>query len=142
MRAPADELVISFVDVAREQRRAERVRAGHDHRRDVADVRRETSGRKGADELPRRDENLAAEVPALLLRGELILEVDAGGARLDHRPHELECVQGAAEARLGIGDDRREPVAPVPLPSACSIWSARMRAWFSRRTRAGALFDG
>jgi hypothetical protein len=49
-------------------------------------------------------------VAALLHRGELVLEVHAGGARLDHRLHQLERVQDAAESGFGIGDDRREVV--------------------------------
>ena len=52
-------------------------------------------------------------MPALLLGRELILEVDTRGARLDERLHELERVERTAEARLGIRDDRREPVGAV-----------------------------
>ena len=36
--------------------------------------------------------------------------MDAGGARVDHRLHQLEGVQHAAEPGLGVGDDRREEV--------------------------------
>ena len=43
----------------------------------------------------------------------------------------------SASATIGASQWR-----PVPLPSACSIWSARRSAWLSRRTSAGALFDG
>src|SRR5260370_16267596 len=46
---------------------------------------------------------------ALLLRGELVLEMDTGGAGLDHGFHELEGVERTAEARLGVSDDRRVP---------------------------------
>ena len=49
---------------------------------------------------------------ALLLGRELVLEVNAGGARLDKGLHDLEGVERPAEAGLGVGDDRREPVAP------------------------------
>ena len=49
--------------------------------------------------------------PHFFSDGELVLEVDAGGARLDIGLHDLEAVQRAAEAGLGVGDDRREPVA-------------------------------
>ena len=37
----------------------------------------------------------------------------AGGAGLDHALHQLEGVQRPAEAGLGVGDDRREPVDAV-----------------------------
>jgi hypothetical protein len=46
-------------------------------------------------------------VAALLLRRELVFEVDAGRTRFDHRLHQLEGVQRSAEAGLGVGDDRR-----------------------------------
>ena len=48
---------------------------------------------------------------ALLFGRELVLEMDAGDARLDIGLHDLEAVQRPAEPGLGIGDDRREPVA-------------------------------
>ena len=60
--------------------------------------------------LLRRHQNLAAEMAAFLLGRELVLEMDAGGAGLDHRLHQLEGVERAAEAGLGIGDDRREVI--------------------------------
>ncbi len=56
------------------------------------------------------DEDLAAEVAALLLARELILPVDAGGAGVDHALHELEGVERTTEAGLGVGDDRDHPV--------------------------------
>jgi hypothetical protein len=37
-------------------------------------------------------------------------EVHAGGPGLDHRPHQLEAVEGAPEAGLGVGHDGDEPV--------------------------------
>ena len=73
-------------------------------------VRGQSRRGERADELRHRDEHLAAEVAALLLRRELILEVDRGRAGLDHHLHQLERVQRAAEARFRVGDDRREPV--------------------------------
>ena len=62
-----------------------------------------------------RDQDLAAEVAALLLRGELVLPVHAGGAGRDHRGHQLVGVERAAEAGLGVGHDRDQPV----LASGC-----------------------
>ena len=56
------------------------------------------------------DQHLAAEVAALLLRGELVLPVHARGAGLDHGLHQLVGVQRAAEAGLGVGHDRDQPV--------------------------------
>ena len=111
VRSPVRNGVVALVDVAREQRRAERVGARDEQRRHVADVGGQARGDERADELARRDEHLAAQVAALLLGGELVLEVHAGGAGLDHRLHQLEGVERPAEAGLGVGDDRREPVA-------------------------------
>ena len=57
-----------------------------------------------------RDQNLATHVTALLLRGQLVLEVDAGGAGLDERLHDLETVERAAKAGFRVGDNGQEPV--------------------------------
>ena len=90
-----------------------------------------------------RDQHLAAQVAALLLGRELVLEVHAGGAGLDHGLHQLERVERAAEAGLGVGDDRREPVrCRVVRDSAQVIWSARSSALLIRRTTAGTEFAG
>src|SRR5205807_4002836 len=68
------EPAVELVDVARQERRRQRVRAGDEHGRHVADVRGEPRGDERADELRGRDEHLAAEVAALLLGGELVLD--------------------------------------------------------------------
>jgi len=49
-------------------------------------------------------------VAALLRRGQLVFEVHAGGARFDHRLHQLEGVEHAAEARFGVSDDRLQEI--------------------------------
>jgi hypothetical protein len=60
-------------------------------------------------------EHLAAEVAALLLGRELVLVMHSGGARLDHRAHQLVRLERPAEAGFRIGDDREQPVGLVPL---------------------------
>ena len=95
--------------------------------RHVEHVGGEPGGDERADELAGRDEHLAAQVAALLLRGELVLEVHAGGAGLDHRLHQLEGVQRAAEAGLGVGDDRREPVGAVAALRVLDLVGAQQR---------------
>ena len=57
-----------------------------------------------------RDQHLAAHMAAFLLRGQLVLEMDACDAGLDIAARQFERVQRAAKAGLGIGDDRGEPV--------------------------------
>ncbi len=59
------------------------------------------------------DENLAAHVSALLGRAQLVLEVDGGGAALNHVLHQLEGVQRAAESGFGIGHQGRQPMLAV-----------------------------
>ena len=66
-----------------------------------------------------RDQHLAAEVPALLLRCQLVLPVHRGGAGGDHLLHQFEGVQRAAEAGLGISHDRHDqlarPITVLPI---------------------------
>ncbi len=59
-------------------------------------------------------------------------------ARLDHRLHQLEGVERPAEAGLGVGDDRREPVRAVRRPRRESIWSARSSALLMRLHERGS----
>ncbi len=47
---------------------------------------------------------------AFLLGSELILVVDARGARFDHRPHELISLERSTEAGFRVGEDRQLPV--------------------------------
>ena len=82
-------------------------------RRHAHHVGGQARGDELVDRFARRHQHLAAHVAALLHRGELVLEVHAGGAGLDHRLHQLEGVQHAAEAGFGIGHDRREVVDVV-----------------------------
>jgi hypothetical protein len=101
---------VHFVDVGRQQRGAQRVGTRDQQRRHVENVGGEPCGAERANELRRRHEHLAAEMAALLLSCELVLEVHAGGAGLDHRPHQLVGVERPAEAGLGIRDDRCQPL--------------------------------
>src|SRR5688572_18117703 len=75
-----EELMVPLVDVGGDQLRAFGVGAGNEDGRDAADVGGETRGVEVADMGLSRDQHLAAKMSALLLRGELILEMDAGGA--------------------------------------------------------------
>ena len=85
------------------------VGARDDQRRRAHHVGGEPRGVEVADVRGGRDQHLAAEMAALLLRRELVLVVDAGGTCLDEGLHDLEGVERPAEAGLGIGDDGREP---------------------------------
>ncbi len=139
-----DERAVVLVHVARQQRGRKRVRPREEQRRHVEHVGREARRVERADELRRRHEHLAAEVAALLLRRELVLVVHAGGAGLDHRPHELVRVQRAAEAGLRVGENRREPVRAVPSlgpvdligPEQCAVQALDQRRCAVRRVEA------
>ncbi len=108
--ALVDEALLVLIEVGGVEGSALGVGARDDVRRDTHHVGREARRDEGLDEVHRRDEYLAAEMAALLLARELILEVDARGARLDHLLHQLERVELTTEAGFGVGDDRGEPV--------------------------------
>ena len=64
------------------------------------------------------NKHLAAKMPALLLRGELIFPVHAGGTGDDHLLHQLERIQRTSEAGLGVRHDRDDQLArPVAILS-------------------------
>jgi hypothetical protein len=92
---------------------------GHAHH-----VGRQARGHQLGHRLPRGHQHLAAHVAALLHAGELVFEVHAGGARIDHGLHQLEGVEHAAKACFGVGHDGREVVdvvlafAPLDLVGA------------------------
>ena len=111
VRSPVMNWPVAFVDVAGDELGAFGVGARDEDRRNAADVGGEPRRVEVADRRLGRDQHLAAEVTALLLARQLVLEVNAGGARLDIGLHDLEAVERAAEAGLGVGEDRREPVA-------------------------------
>src|SRR5690348_8265702 len=108
----ADELAVALVDIAGDQPRALRIGTGDEDGRNTADVGSQARRVEVADRRLGRDQDLAAEVAALLFRCELVFEVNPGDTRLDIGLHDLEAVERPAEAGFGIGDDRREPVAP------------------------------
>ena len=134
-----DELAVALVDVARQQRRRQRIGARDEHGRHVENVRREPGGDERADELGGRHEHLPAEVSALLLRRELVLEVDAGRAGLDERLHELERVERPSEAGLRVGHDRREPVGAVLSFGRVDLVGAEKRARDALHERGRAV---
>src|SRR5689334_15695451 len=78
------ELAIARIDVAGEELRAVGIGSRDQHRWHVEHVGGEARRDERANELPRRHEHLAAEVAALLLGRELILEMHTGRAGLDH----------------------------------------------------------
>ncbi len=60
----------------------------------------------------------------------IIVRMSSNALRAPPKPASASATIGASQWR------------PVPLPSACSIWSARRSAWLRRLTSEGTLFDG
>ena len=108
-----DELAVARIDVAGQQMRAVGIGARHDQCRHAQHIGSQTGRDQLLNGLRGRHQNLSAEVSALLGRGELIFEMHASRAGLDHRLHQFEGVQGAAESGFGIGHDGGHPVDTV-----------------------------
>ena len=104
-----DEGLVALVDVGGQQLGGFGVGARDDQRRRAHHVGGEPRGIEVADMRGRRDQHLAAEMAALLLGRQLVLEMDARRTRLDESLHDLEGIERPAETGLGVGDDRREP---------------------------------
>lgn len=104
-----DEGLVALIDVGGQQLGGLGVGAGDDQCRHAHDVGGKPRGIQVADVRRGRDENLAAEMAALLFRCQLVLEMNARGAGFDEGLHDLEGIQRSAETGFRVGDDRREP---------------------------------
>ena len=136
------ERFVVIVDVGGDEVGRLGVGAREQDRRHAHAVGGQPRGDQLLDRLARRHEHLAAHVTALLHRRELVLEVHAGGARLDHRLHQLERVQHAAEARFGVGDDRREEVDVALAFHVLDLVGARERVVDPLARRCGTELTG
>ncbi len=79
------------------------------------------------DRLTGRHQHLAAHVAALLHRGQLILEVHAGGTGLDHRLHQFEGIEHATETGFCIGHDRLQEVDVILAFGMVQLVGAQQR---------------
>src|SRR5215207_7288957 len=84
-----DEWPIPFIDIRGDEAGAVRVGSLDDERGHSANIGREASRTKVALVGGSGDEHLPAEMPALLFRGELVLEMHGCCASLDVRLHDL-----------------------------------------------------
>src|SRR5699024_4924943 len=107
--------LVALVDVVGDQRRGLSIGACDDPGRDVGHVRGQTCGVQRLDVLAGGDEDLATQVPTLLLGGQLVLPVHPGGTGADHALHQLVGVENTTETGLGVGDDRGQPVGGVVI---------------------------
>ena len=87
---------------------ARQYHGGHAH-----DVGREPRRNQLLHRFLRWNQHLAPHVPAFLDRGQLILEVNAGGTRANHVLHQFEGVEYPAETGLGVGYDRQKIVDEI-----------------------------
>jgi hypothetical protein len=106
---------VPLVDVGGEQGRGQGVGPGDEDGRHPGHVGGQPGRLQGADELAGGDQHLAAQVAALLLAGQLVLEVDPGRPGLDQGPGQLVGVQRPPEAGLGVGHDRHQIGPLLPL---------------------------
>ena len=73
-------------------------------------VRGQAGGGQGADKLAGRNQDLAAHMTTLFLRGQLVFKMDSGGAGLNHRLHQLKSVERPPKTGFGIGHNGGKPV--------------------------------
>lgn len=104
--------MVSGIDGGRDQRRGLRVGAGDNDEFCAHHVRLGPTGHKAVDVFLYRYHHLAGHVTTLFSARRLILNVNAGGARLDEHPNELQRCRKATVARIGIGDDGSQIVNP------------------------------
>ena len=110
-----DERLVPLVDVGGDQGRRFGVGPRDHDGRHVGDVGRQAGRGQRADVLLGRDQHLATEVAALLLRGQLVFPVRTGDTGGDHRLLQLVHVERTTEAGLAVGDDRGQPVLDRPV---------------------------
>src|SRR5262249_18619425 len=108
-----EELNVADVTVSGEQFGAVGVCACYEHRGNAANVCRQTGGNQLLHKFLRGNQDLSAQVSALLGGGKLIFKVDSAGAGFDHGLHQLKGVQGATKSGFSVGHDRSEPVDAV-----------------------------
>ena len=76
---------------------------------------------------------------ALLLRGELIFKVHAGGAGFDEGLHDLEAIERTAEAGFRVRDDRREVIDVALAFERLNLIDARKGVVDALYERGGAV---
>eukprot|EP01092_Planopodium_desertum_P013804 TRINITY_DN67867_c0_g8_i3.p1 TRINITY_DN67867_c0_g8~~TRINITY_DN67867_c0_g8_i3.p1 ORF type:complete len:672 (-),score=294.42 TRINITY_DN67867_c0_g8_i3:1748-3763(-) len=104
------EWLVVAIDVAGQQISRFGVGTCHQQGRHAQHVGGQPRGVELLDRLAGRHQHLATHVPALLHRGQLVFEVHAGSTGFDHRLHQLEGVEHAAETGFGVGHDRLQEV--------------------------------
>ena len=105
-----DEGAVIRIAIGRQQVGRIGVGTGDHQRRHAEHVGGQASGDQLLDRFLCRHQYFAAHMTAFLHRRQLVFEVHPGGAGGDHRFHQLEGVQHAAEAGFRIGDNRQEVI--------------------------------
>ena len=140
MRSPVQTGCVSFVHVAGQQRCSERIGARNDDARHAADVGSQPGCIERTNVLSGGNEDFAAEMPALLFGGELILPAPAAPALImafmSSKALSGPPKPASASATMGTSQSRS------PSPSDQAISSARSSALLMRRTTEGTEFAG
>ena len=121
------ERAVVVVDIAGQQVGGFGVGARHDQRRHAHHVGGEARGDQLLHRFAGRHQHLAAHVPALLDASQLVLKMHAGRAGFDHRLHQLERIEHAAETGFGIGHDRLHEIDIAHTFRALDLIRAQQR---------------
>ena len=125
MRSPVTNALVALVDVAGDERRGLRVGAGDDDRRHAATSAASRAAMSVLMCWPVGISTLPPRWPHFFSEASWSSQCTPAAPAAIIAFISSNAFSGAAEAGFGVGDDRREPVGAVALPSAHSIWSAR-----------------
>ena len=101
---------IAAVHIADKKTRRIGIRTGDQDHRHAHHVGGQARGNQLLYKLADRHHHLAAQVAALLGGRKLIFEMNRRSAGLDHRLHQLICIQNSPIAGFSVGDNRRQPI--------------------------------
>ena len=104
------ERFVPVVHIARDEVGGQSIGPGDQHGRYAENVGGQAGSCQGPYVLLSWDQHLATHVAALFFRGQLVLEVHAGGTGTQHPFHEFVDVQGAPEAGFSVGHDWDHPI--------------------------------
>src|SRR6185437_1979092 len=90
---PGHKLGVAGIAIGRQQASPVRICTRYQDRGNIQDVSRKSCCNQFLHKLMRGNQYLAAEMSALLGRGELVLKMDPGGAGFDHGLHQLKGVE-------------------------------------------------
>ena len=142
VRPPVRNARVAGVEVGLQQVGRIGIGARDQHRGHAHHVGGQARGDQLVDCVLRGHQHLAAHVPALLGGDSWSSKCTAAAPASDHGLRQLEGIEVAAEAGLGIGDDAAPASRCASSPCMCWIWSVRSRALLMRSTIFGTESTG